>query len=47
MARVASAARALGHPDAAERLADLVEDLIPVNGNGNGTHPDIIREAAE
>jgi len=47
LARVASAARALGHPDAAERLADLVEHLVPANGNGNGTHPDVIREAAE
>ena len=45
LARVASAARAMGHPDAAERLADLVEHLIPANGNGHDL--DDLREAAE
>ncbi len=45
LARVASAARALGHPDAAERLADLVEHLLPANGNGDHVPP--LREAAE
>ncbi|MBO23165.1 MAG: undecaprenyldiphospho-muramoylpentapeptide beta-N-acetylglucosaminyltransferase [Rhodospirillaceae bacterium] len=47
LARIASAAHALGHPDAAERLADLVEDLIPANGNGLGGTPSDMREAAE
>ena len=47
LARIASAARALGHPNAAERLADLVEELIPANGNGLGIDPTGIREAAE
>ena len=47
LARVASAARALGHPDAADRLADLVEHLIPANGNGMGLDPTGLREAAE
>lgn len=45
LARVASAARALGHPDAAGRLADLVEHLLPANGNGDHVPP--LREAAE
>jgi hypothetical protein len=35
----------MGHPDAAERLADLVEHLIPANGNGHDL--DDLREAAE
>lgn len=47
LARIASAARALGHPNAADRLADLVEELIPANGNGLGIDPTGIREAAE
>ena len=47
LARVASAARTLGHPDAADRLADLVEHLIPANGNGNDRHEPVMREAAE
>lgn len=47
LARVASAARALGHPDAADRLADLVEHLIPANGNGNDRREPVMREAAE
>lgn len=47
LARVASAARALGHPNAADRLADLVEHLIPANGDGNGHHEPEMREAAE
>ncbi|MBO6783751.1 MAG: undecaprenyldiphospho-muramoylpentapeptide beta-N-acetylglucosaminyltransferase [Alphaproteobacteria bacterium] len=47
LARVASAARAMGHPDAAERLADLVEHLMPANGNGNGADRAGMREAAE
>lgn len=47
LARVASAARKLGHPDAADRLADLVEQLIPANGNGMGAGPADMREAAE
>ncbi len=47
LARVASAARGLGHPDAADRLADLVEHLIPSNGNGMGRDASTLREAAE
>jgi UDP-N-acetylglucosamine--N-acetylmuramyl-(pentapeptide) pyrophosphoryl-undecaprenol N-acetylglucosamine transferase len=47
LARVASSARALGHPDAADRLADLVEHIIPANGNGNGADLPELREAAE
>ncbi|MEP4380313.1 MAG: undecaprenyldiphospho-muramoylpentapeptide beta-N-acetylglucosaminyltransferase [Alphaproteobacteria bacterium] len=47
LARVAAAARALGHPDAADRLADLVEQLIPANGNGADLDPTGLREAAE
>ena len=47
LARVASAARALGHPDAADRLADLVEHLIPAKGNGNDRREPVMREAAE
>ncbi len=47
LARVASSARALGHPDAADRLADLVEHLMPANGNGDGVHAHPMREAAE
>ncbi len=47
LARIASAARALGYPNAADRLADLVEELIPANGNGLGIDPTGIREAAE
>jgi UDP-N-acetylglucosamine--N-acetylmuramyl-(pentapeptide) pyrophosphoryl-undecaprenol N-acetylglucosamine transferase len=35
LARVAAAARAAAHPDAAERLADLVAARLPANG-GNG-----------
>jgi UDP-N-acetylglucosamine--N-acetylmuramyl-(pentapeptide) pyrophosphoryl-undecaprenol N-acetylglucosamine transferase len=49
LARVASAARAFGIPDAAARLADLVEGLVPANGDGNGhtrREPEL-REAAE
>lgn len=47
LARVASTARALGHPDAADRLADLVEGLLPANGNGNDRSKPVMREAAE
>ncbi|MDE0779222.1 MAG: undecaprenyldiphospho-muramoylpentapeptide beta-N-acetylglucosaminyltransferase [Alphaproteobacteria bacterium] len=47
LARVASSAHALGHPDAADRLADLVEHIIPANGNGNGADLPELREAAE
>ena len=49
LAQVASSARALGHPDAADRLADLVEHLLPANGNDNGNGTDMRehREAAE
>jgi UDP-N-acetylglucosamine--N-acetylmuramyl-(pentapeptide) pyrophosphoryl-undecaprenol N-acetylglucosamine transferase len=45
LAQVAGAARAAAHPDAAERLADMVEARLPANGgsgNGNG-----LAEAAE
>jgi UDP-N-acetylglucosamine--N-acetylmuramyl-(pentapeptide) pyrophosphoryl-undecaprenol N-acetylglucosamine transferase len=41
LGRAAAAARALGRPDAAERLADLVLSLAPANG---GT---LFKEAAE
>lgn len=47
LARVASSARALGHPDAGDKLADLIEHLLPANGNGNGTDMTEHREAAE
>ncbi len=47
LARVAASARALGHPDAADRLADLVEHIVPANGNGNGSDLPELREAAE
>ncbi len=47
LARVAAAARALGHPDAADRLADLVERIVPANGNGNGSDLPDLRKAAE
>jgi UDP-N-acetylglucosamine--N-acetylmuramyl-(pentapeptide) pyrophosphoryl-undecaprenol N-acetylglucosamine transferase len=45
LARAAAAARAFGRPDAAERLADIVQRLAPPRHNG-GTQP-LIREAAE
>lgn len=45
LARAAAAAHAFGRPDAAERLADVVERLAPLSSNGG---PDTsIREAAE
>jgi UDP-N-acetylglucosamine--N-acetylmuramyl-(pentapeptide) pyrophosphoryl-undecaprenol N-acetylglucosamine transferase len=47
LAHVASSARALGHPNAADRLADLVEHIIFTNGNGNGSYLPELREAAE
>ena len=37
LGRAAAAARALGRPDAAERLADLVTSLAPANGNAQPT----------
>jgi UDP-N-acetylglucosamine--N-acetylmuramyl-(pentapeptide) pyrophosphoryl-undecaprenol N-acetylglucosamine transferase len=37
LARAANAAFALGRPDAAERLADLVLRLAPANGNSHFT----------
>jgi UDP-N-acetylglucosamine--N-acetylmuramyl-(pentapeptide) pyrophosphoryl-undecaprenol N-acetylglucosamine transferase len=46
LATVAEAARALGNPSAAERLADMVLGLLPRNGDsGDPTAP--LREAAE
>jgi UDP-N-acetylglucosamine--N-acetylmuramyl-(pentapeptide) pyrophosphoryl-undecaprenol N-acetylglucosamine transferase len=46
LAAVADAARALGNPAAAERLADMVEGLLPLNGDtGDPMNP--YREAAE
>ncbi len=46
LATVAEAARTLGNPSAAERLADMVEGLLPLNGDtGDPMAP--IREAAE
>ena len=46
LAGVADAARALGNPMAAEQLADMVEGLLPLNGNtGDPMAP--MREAAE
>ncbi len=37
LVRVAERARVAGHPDAAERLADIIEDLMKTNGsNDNG-----------
>lgn len=47
LARVAAAARSRGHPDAAEALADLVESLLPANGNGGERRDPRFREAAE
>lgn len=44
LSRAATAAQATGRPDAAERLADLVQRLAPIQRNG-GHGP--IREAAE
>jgi UDP-N-acetylglucosamine--N-acetylmuramyl-(pentapeptide) pyrophosphoryl-undecaprenol N-acetylglucosamine transferase len=45
LATVADAARSLGNPAAAERLADMVEGLLPFNGDtGDPTTP--LREAA-
>jgi UDP-N-acetylglucosamine--N-acetylmuramyl-(pentapeptide) pyrophosphoryl-undecaprenol N-acetylglucosamine transferase len=46
LAQVAAAARSLGNPSAAERLADMVESLLPRNGN-TGEPMATIREAAE
>lgn len=43
---VAEAARALGNPSAAEQLADMVEGLLPLNGDA-GDPPAPLREAAE
>ncbi len=46
LATVAEAARGLGNPAAAERLADMVEGLLPMNGDtGDPMTP--YREAAE
>jgi UDP-N-acetylglucosamine--N-acetylmuramyl-(pentapeptide) pyrophosphoryl-undecaprenol N-acetylglucosamine transferase len=46
LAAVAEAARTLGNPSAAERLADMVLGLVPLNGDaGDPTTP--MREAAE
>ena len=46
LAAVAEAARTLGNPSAAERLANMVVGLLPVNGDaGDPTQP--MREAAE
>ncbi|NKB49442.1 MAG: undecaprenyldiphospho-muramoylpentapeptide beta-N-acetylglucosaminyltransferase [Alphaproteobacteria bacterium] len=46
LATVAEAARMLGNPSAAERLADMVLGLLPLNGDaGDPTNP--MREAAE
>jgi UDP-N-acetylglucosamine--N-acetylmuramyl-(pentapeptide) pyrophosphoryl-undecaprenol N-acetylglucosamine transferase len=46
LVQVADAARALGNPSATDRLADMVEGLLPRNGNtGDPTTP--MREAAE
>lgn len=51
LATVAAAARKAGHPQAARRLADLVEGLLPATGNGSGGKGPgggpAIREAAE
>jgi len=44
--QVAEAARALGNPSATDQLADMVEGLLPANGDaGDPTAP--LREAAE
>ncbi len=46
LASVADAARTLGNPSAADRLADMVEGLLPLNGDaGDPMAP--LREAAE
>lgn len=46
LASVANAARTLGNPSAADRLADMVEGLLPLNGDaGDPMAP--LREAAE
>ena len=47
LAQVAAAARTLGHPDAADRLADLVERIVSANRNGTGSNLSELREAAE
>ena len=46
LATVAEAARLLGNPSAAERLADMVLGLLPMNGDA-GDPPAPMREAAE
>lgn len=46
LADVAEAARRLGNPAAAERLADMVLELMPLNGDA-GDPPAPMREAAE
>lgn len=46
LVQIAEAARALGNPTATDQLADMVEGLLPANGDsGNPTAP--LREAAE
>lgn len=47
LAQIAAAARRLGHPDAADRLADLVERIVSANRDGNGSDLSELREAAE
>lgn len=46
LAAVANAARKLGNPSAAEQLADMVEGLLPLNGNTDDPTASL-REAAE
>ena len=46
LAAAARASRALGEPDAAKRLADMVIELAPANG-GDGEAAPVAREAAE